>query len=544
MTDHSASSFTSLHKRSKSLKGDKINRKTKRSLSAELQDVFTIDEIKEEVRFWKILQNYVKGRSGLTTGNNTFKSICGLCLAEPKEQKWLIKFRKAGLRRLNHFLQHTTRKEAQSKNIKLLTWSCLSLLSFYYSKNQNQVEDCNCVLLHKFDQSKALFRGTMYLILPEKQTEVIRQTIRYITITEQWNTEDYDSFVFQELLTMITKAELLIAKIIKQIERSQRDAAFKEAYTISCSLSTILEQVYWDKYLFNHLLHNCFNTLLKLYLLFNVSVPSPDNVEISKLRGVIKTCTRNFISNIKDNKGLVSVMDSIAKCLGDPTIGNEDRFEISELITFCAQRHICRYFRESITPDLLELLLNDLLSRDKSAVMLSHKIFHHLLDRHGNIKYFTEPVYFFKGRSDFTINHEFGIEDVHFFKSFCIEFFDGIHQCFLKYSDKYELVTSYITLCLVLVEIPDPVITINVIHTIITTQNDVLKSDMTMTMKAHIHATIAAVMSLICIIHNEEVTALEKYVEEVLHFRAENSPHLLPPLQAGSHILRFENYKS
>lgn len=109
-------------------------------------------------------------------------------------------------------------------------------------------------------------------------------------------------------------------------------------------------------------------------------------------------------------------MDSIAKCLLDPTIEEEDRVEIIEMIVFCAQMHFSKFFRESITPDLLELILSNLLSNDKAVAMMSHKIFHHLFDRHGNVKYFSEPVYYFKGRSDFTINYNYSIEDIHFFK--------------------------------------------------------------------------------------------------------------------------------
>lgn len=48
-------------------------------------------------------------------------------------------------------------------------------------------------------------------------------------------------------------------------------------------------------------------------------------------------------------------------------------------------------------------------------------------------------------------------------RSFSKKFFDGIHHCFLKFTEKYELVMCYITLCLVLVEIPEPVVTINIV---------------------------------------------------------------------------------
>lgn len=76
------------------------------------------------------------------------------------------------------------------------------------------------------------------------------------------------------------------------------------------------------------------------------------------------------------------------------------------------------------------------------------------------------------------------------------------------------------------------------IHVIISTQNETLKNgnNYSMTEKAHLNAITAAIMSLICIIHKEEVAPLEKYVDKVVRFRSENSPHLLPPLQVRTFI--------
>ena len=102
---------------------------------------------------------------------------------------------------------------------------------------------------------------------------------------------------------MITKTEFLIAKVIKQTETSQKEMKIKEAFDVSCTLSTLLEQTFWDRYLYNHLLHNCYNTLLKLFILGSNPVPSSFTLENAKFKVVIKTCIRNFISNIKDNKG-------------------------------------------------------------------------------------------------------------------------------------------------------------------------------------------------------------------------------------------------
>ena len=109
-------------------------------------------------------------------------------------------------------------------------------------------------------------------------------------------------------------------------------------------------------------------------------------------------------------------MDSMAKCLQDDTIGYEDKVEITEIIAYTAQKHSCKYYRESMTADLLDFLLINLNLPDKGLIMLTHKIFHLFLDRHSNLRFFAEPVYFFKGRSDFVINYDFNVEDAQFFK--------------------------------------------------------------------------------------------------------------------------------
>lgn len=73
------------------------------------------------------------------------------------------------------------------------------------------------------------------------------------------------------------------------------------------------------------------------------------------------------------------------------------------------------------------------------------------------------------------------------------------------------------------------------IHIVVTTQNEILKArkEYSMAAFAHVHAIIASVLSLICVVHLEEVEPLRRYVQEVLQSRAENAPHLLPPLSVS-----------
>ena len=97
----------------------------------------------------------------------------------------------------------------------------------------------------------------------------------------------------------MNKPELVLAKIIKEIVYSRRSNSSEEAQEITSSLAVILERTYWDNYLFNHRLHNCLNEMLKLYLLEGFSRSS----FALKFRMEIKNCLRNFISNMKDNKG-------------------------------------------------------------------------------------------------------------------------------------------------------------------------------------------------------------------------------------------------
>lgn len=105
--------------------------------------------------------------------------------------------------------------------------------------------------------------------------------------------------LFQELLKIVSQPEIVLAKLIKQIVYNRRDGSAENAQKITASLAVILERTYWDNYLFNHRLHNCLNEMLKLYLLEGVSQSS----FTLKLRMEIKNCLRNFISNMRDNKG-------------------------------------------------------------------------------------------------------------------------------------------------------------------------------------------------------------------------------------------------
>lgn len=70
---------------------------------------------------------------------------------------------------------------------------------------------------------------------------------------------------------------------------------------------------------------------------------------------------------------------------------------------------------------------------------------------------------------------------------------------------------------------------------VIKTQNNVLMntSEFNLLATYHIHSIVASILSLICLIHENEAFALTKYVREVVSFRNENSPHLLPPLRVN-----------
>ena len=56
---------------------NKDDKKTYRSLSAELTKVFSLEEIKAEVQWWKVFKNYIRGRSGVLGRTYYFEKMCG-----------------------------------------------------------------------------------------------------------------------------------------------------------------------------------------------------------------------------------------------------------------------------------------------------------------------------------------------------------------------------------------------------------------------------------------------------------------------------------
>lgn len=79
-------------------------------------------------------------------------------------------------------------------DMKLLTWCCLGLLAFYHQRNRDRGR---CFKNQKFNLSRDLFHNTIYLIVPDKEKEVIKYCILYFNITRQWHLEEFAAFIFE-----------------------------------------------------------------------------------------------------------------------------------------------------------------------------------------------------------------------------------------------------------------------------------------------------------------------------------------------------------
>lgn len=104
--------------------------------------------------------------------------------------------RTGGLARLDQFLSVLTRREAILLDTKRLTWCLLNLVAFFSIKQRDNVGWCARMQRHKVDVAKDLFHSAMDMVLPEKQTEVIKYSVTYFRLTLQWYLEDFVAFVF------------------------------------------------------------------------------------------------------------------------------------------------------------------------------------------------------------------------------------------------------------------------------------------------------------------------------------------------------------
>ncbi|KAL0270061.1 UNVERIFIED_CONTAM: hypothetical protein PYX00_007596 [Menopon gallinae] len=377
---------------------------------------FDVEQLKKLISPWRKFANR-KLRQKMTN-SMYFNTICGLCLANPENEKDLERFRKHGYYKLNNFLRRLSTREVALLEAKLVIWCTLNLLVYYQTRIRTVV-GCEAFRIRKkAKRSEELFCHYLSIEMPEYESEVLTHIVNYFSHTSQWDFEDVVMFVFQKFSVLSTKHDIVVTKLISTIEQAQVEKRMEEALLISKNLSIVLDSIYPERYVFTPKLRKCFCTLLRIHLLNIIDVNNDlrTNSVFVKFRIQIQNCVRNFISKMKDDKGLITIMDIVAEIMLDIEVPGDERADLVEMIKQCAQGLRAYLYSECITPNVLDFLLTNLKSDIRSSVMFSQRIFHHVLDRRNNLQYFKEPIYHFKGRSRFVVNVVYHRNDIHFFK--------------------------------------------------------------------------------------------------------------------------------
>ncbi|KOC60124.1 hypothetical protein WH47_08114 [Habropoda laboriosa] len=204
--------------------------------------------------------------------------------------------------------------------------------------------------------------------------------------------------------------------------------------------------------------------------------------------------------------------------------------------------HEITLYEKTLTPKIFPLLMQMIASTSKITSLLGNRVIQYLLDRKENKMNFDTPKIFFKDTQfDLKIGPCFK-ED----KLFCKLHREILHDSLLKSiinhcSSRMNLETTYCTICLIAVEVPCGFTAAALVCLLMNLQDLTLKQSKHHTeVSYHLHATVIAVMSLLCWIHKAKV--FYEYVNKIMMARAQWAPHLNPPIQsqynfAAHHIL-------
>ncbi|XP_008557101.2 uncharacterized protein LOC103577963, partial [Microplitis demolitor] len=208
-------------------------------------------------------------------------------------------------------------------------------------------------------------------------------------------------------------------------------------------------------------------------------------------------------------------------------------FEIENIVEYAAKNYKLNIITDMINDKLFNCLMEMISSSNRKINLLGNRIFQQIIDRNNNKKFFLTPKIFYETTNYLIkINKECKSE-CEFFKNNRILIHDTFLSSLMKHAmTKVNLESTYCSICLLAVEIPSGFTAAAIVCLVMNIQELTLQSinsKINRKVSYHIHATVMAIITLICRIYNAKI--LYNYVNKVMMERAQWAPHLNPPLK-------------
>lgn len=406
--------------------------------------------------------------------------------------------------------------------------TCTLKLVFYYNETLFHNDNvCEWKRRKKRRLARECYHSLLQMYIPIKSMALLHAVLSTIYVDKLWEFETLCYEVLYNLLQFGISGLLLINTVWDKIELP--NAEVEDTRRVIRIMYELLDVYDWpDTYETVAIIERILNSF---YICITTTQSSNHAMPFPMFKKGLEVCIINIAKHVH-NDYLLIIIQHMCSWIVEQGMTDETILEFGSTLEYTAYIHKVGLYEQTLTPKIFPLLMEMIASSSKIINLLGNRVIQYLLDRRENrINFDTPKIFFQNTQFDLKIGPCFK-ED----KLFCKLHREVLHDSLLKgitnhCSSRMNLEATYCTICLIAVEVPCGFTAAALVCFLMNLQDLTLKQNKyQVEISYHLHATVIAVMSLLCWIH--KATVFYNYMNKIVMERAQWAPHLNPPIQS------------
>ncbi|XP_024944229.1 uncharacterized protein LOC107271217 [Cephus cinctus] len=429
------------------------------------------------------------------------------------------------LHRIVLILKRTSREQLLKEGPTLLVPCSIKVL-FHYEYGLPYKEGlCDWKQRRHLKLAKESYYNLLRSFVPEKSKELVKVVIKTIHKGKLWLVEDFAYDLLWTLLELNVSGFTVVQRILNKLEMLDND--IPDARAIVRVLYELLNVYHWPEDM------KTIAVVERLLKLFHKSMVAADGNDppYGSLRKGLEVCVRHILQRLPNDHLLVAIRHMCLWTMKNET-NDETILDFGSTLEYAAFLHNSSSYEKTLTSEVFPMLMHMIGSTNRLANLLGNRVLQYLLDRNNNKHQFDTPKIFFENTQFDLCIGKYNRKDKIFLKTYREE----LHDCLVKSvinhcSTRLNLEATYCTICLLAVEVPCGFTAASTVCLAMNLQELTLeRKDLSREVSFHVHATVMAIMSLLCWVHHAKV--FFNYINKIMMERAQWAPHLNPPLQS------------
>lgn len=378
----------------------------------------------------------------------------------------------------------------------------------------------------KYIHSKVMLKSLLNILLPYSENEVLHSISAFFYAFNLWSNLIYIKDITEALFICEASIENMFMMTCLKIEEFITDDV-----NLSKQLLNITYNIIQHRNLFVLKNVNYLSFVVRLRDMFRASM-SMQIQNYGLLRRGINVCLRQVCHHLS-YKDLLIFISGMIDSAYVAKLTEDDIVQFATILEYAANLHVTNIFKDLETGGVFANTLELMCSENSFISLLGCRLLQYLLDRHGNKKKLTAPMVFFAYSELGVQVAMFNVVDEEFIDKHKISIQDSIMCVVMNHSLKTANIGQlFACVALILLEVPCGLTAAWTCWVSVKIQDFALKTPLLCKASRHgLHALAISVVSVACWVHNS--TTLYKHIGEIAARRANQAPHLSPPLRTA-----------